>query len=82
MEALWFFSRTSVALVGGCGESIRVQLWWFKPCVCACLREREREREGGGKKPPLEIMATLIDGRWSWKSYRSLHSVFGGLEIR
>lgn len=51
-------------------------------CVCVSKRKREREREGGGKKPPPEIMATLIDGRWSWKSYRSLHSVFGGLEIR
>ena len=52
-------------------------------CVCVSLRERKRERErwGDGKEPPPEIMAALIDGRRSWKSYRSLRNVFGGLEI-
>ena len=54
-------------------------------CVCMSLRERKRDRErerwGDGKEPLPKIMATLIDGRQSWKSYRSLCSVFGGLEI-
>ena len=50
-------------------------------CVRVSEREKERKRWGDGKEPPPEIMAALIDGRRSWKCYRSLRNVFGGLEI-